>query len=69
LIMKAYSWQKAFEEKLIDYRMTIEAEKEDNAKILSDFLSDKDLDKAVDYLDTIGIFDSGVDAIIDNLRK
>jgi len=69
LIMKAYSWQKAFEEKLIDYRMTIEAEKEDNAKILSDFLSDKDLDKAVDYLDTIGIFDSGVDTIIDNLRK
>ena len=69
LIMEIYSWQKEFESKLINYRMTIEEEKEDNGKILSEFLSDKDLDKAADYLDTIGMYDSGVDAIIDDLRK
>jgi len=69
LIMKAYAWQKDFEEKLIRYRMTIEADKEANGEILSEFLSDKDLDKAADYLDTIGMFDSGVDAIIENLRN
>ena len=68
-IMKAYSWQKDFEYKLIDYRMTIEAEKENNGEILSEFLSDKDLDKAADYLDTIGLYDSGVDAIIEDLAK
>ncbi|MGZ2370828.1 hypothetical protein ACXR6G_13685 [Ancylomarina sp. YFZ004] len=69
VIMKAYSWQKVFEDKLIAYRMTIEEEKENNGKLLSEYLSDKDLDKAADYLDTIGIYDSGVDAIIENLRK
>ncbi|MCZ4694393.1 hypothetical protein DWB61_04165 [Ancylomarina euxinus] len=69
LIMKAYSWNKVFENKLIDYRMTIEAEKENNRKILLEFLSESDLDKASDYLDTIGLYDSGVDAIIENLRK
>jgi len=69
LIMKAYFWHKEFEGKLIKYRMTIEAEKEANGKILSEFLSDKDLDKAADYLDTIGLYDSGVDAIIENLRN
>lgn len=69
VIMKAYSWNKAFEDKLISYRMTIKEEKEANGKILSEFLSDKDLDKATDYLDAIGIFDSGVDAIIENLRN
>jgi hypothetical protein len=67
--MKAYSWNKEFEGKLIKYRMTIEAEKEANGEILSEFLSDKDLDKAADYLDTIGLYDSGVDSIIENLRN
>ena len=68
-IMKTYAWHKEFEGKLIRYRMTIEADKEANGEILSKFLSDKDLDKAADYLDTIGMFDSGVDAIIENLRN
>ena len=69
VIMKAYSWNKEFEDKLISYRMTIKEEKEVNGKILSEFLSDKNLDKAADYLDTIGMYDSGVDAIIENLRN
>ena len=69
LIMKIYAWHKEFEDKLIKYRMTIEAEKEANGKILSEFLSDKDLDKAADYLDTIGLYDSGIDTIIENLRN
>lgn len=68
LIMKAYSWNKAFEDKLIDFRMTIEAEKENNGRKLSEFLNDSDLDKASDYLDQIGMFDSEVDAIIENLK-
>ncbi len=69
LIMKTYAWHKEFEDKLISYRMTIEVEKEANGKILLEFLSDKDLDKAADYLDTIGLYDSGVDSIIENLRN
>ncbi|MRT91756.1 hypothetical protein [Ancylomarina sp. 16SWW S1-10-2] len=69
IIMKTYAWQKAFEAKLINYRMTIEADKIANGEILSEFLSDTDLDKAADYLDTIGMFDSGVDAMIAKLRN
>ena len=69
LIMKAYSFNKDFEDKLINFRMTIESEKEDNGKILSEFLRDKDLDAATDYLDRIDLHDSGVDAIIENLRN
>ncbi|MDE5423088.1 hypothetical protein L3073_12790 [Ancylomarina sp. DW003] len=68
LIMKAYAWNKEFESKLINYRMTIESEQEENGKILSEFLTDADLDRATDYLDKIGIYDSGVDAIIEDLR-
>lgn len=69
LFMKTYAWNKEFEDKLIRYRMTIEADKEVNREALSQFLSDSDLDKAADYLDTIGMFDSGVDAIIEKLRN
>ncbi|MFT5748900.1 MAG: hypothetical protein ACI93S_000147 [Ancylomarina sp.] len=68
-IMKSYAWHKEFEGELIEYRMTIEVEKEANGKILSEFLSDKDLDKAADYLDTIGLYDSSVDSMIENLRN
>ena len=69
LIMKAYSWNKEFENKLINYRMTIESEKEDNGKLLIEFLRDKDLDVVTDYLDKIGLCDSNVDAIIEDLGK
>ena len=69
LLMKTYSWNKEFEDKLINYRMTIEAEKKANGKILSEFLRDTDLDKLTGYLDTIGLYDSGVDAIVENLRS
>ena len=69
IIMKTYAWQQEFEAKLINYRMTIEDDKLVNGRVLSEFLSDKNLDKAADYLDTIGMFDSGVDAIIENLRN
>jgi len=69
IIMKAYSWNKEFEYKLINYRMTIESEKEDNGKILKEFLHDKDMDEVADYLDKIGVYDSHVDAIIENLRN
>lgn len=69
LIMKRYAWHKSFEEKVIDFRMTIETEKECNAENLSAFLDGTDLERASDYLDTIGIYDSGVDTIIDKLRQ
>lgn len=69
LFMKVYAWNKEFEDKLIRYRMTIEADKDLNGEILTEFLSDSNLDKAADYLDTIGMFDSGVDAIIEKLRN
>jgi len=69
LLMKTYSWNREFEDKLINFRMTIESEKEDNRKILIEFLRDKDLDAATDYLDKIDLFDSGVDAIIEYLRN
>jgi len=68
VIMKAYSWEKTFEKKLIGFRMTIQDEKEANGQVLYDFLKGKDMDEASDYLDKIGLFDSEVDAIIGKLR-
>lgn len=68
-IMKKYGWNKAFEQKLIDFRMTIEAEKIEKGEILKEFLRGSNLKEVTDYLDKINVYDSNVDAIIENLRK